>query len=452
MKKQHTWATRGRAVTVVVCAVAACSSIGAGTARAQSKEVVKCQRDLWKATSKYEQDRMKALQKCEENKLKGTVPVGTTCATEAATAAAISKARSAFEATINKTCGALTPTAIEFGTTCPDLPGAGCTTAISAMTDVVTCLGCVTEGSVDRVVSLAYGSLTAPGGDTALEKCKQTLGKESAAVFTARSKALQGCQDKMINGSLAGPCPDGKARDAIQKASDKAVAKISAACGNFTTAQIGAPAACPTIDTQGIGIACGGTIGSTADLVSCTTCAAEFSSLCTDCSHCGNGVNNPVTGNPEVNFNVGETCDDGNFVDNDGCPKTCEIRACVGSGKTQKVTVSFSGSNVAGLTVFLRYGENAARIPGRANEDTVQARVTDLPANGFSAVNDLDYALRVVSVADGTLSAGNLFTVEFDTCKKPKFSASDLECVVEDAVSPSFEPVAGVTCTAAFVK
>ena len=162
-------------------------------------------------------------------------------------------------------------------------------------------------------------------------------------------------------------------------------------------------------------------------------------------------MTNPVTGLPVVDFDVGETCDYGNFVDNDGCPKNCSIRTCDFSGKTQKVNVSFTGSNVAGLTVFLRYGENAARIPGRANEQTVLDRVTNLPSSAFTSFNDLDYALRLVALSDG-LHAGNLFTVEFDTCKKPAFKVSDLECVVESAADASGNPLSGVTCAAAFTK
>jgi cysteine-rich repeat protein len=422
-------------------------------ARAASITPVNCQRAIWKASAKLEQDTMKALQKCEDSKLKGKLPSATDCTTDATAAAAITKAQGAMQTAINKACSGLSPADFKFGSVCPDLPNAGCNTAITDLASVITCMTCVANGGVNLLSDLYYASLTAPGGDKSLETCKQTIGKEAATFFKAKSSALQKCQDKMINSALGGPCPDGAARAAIQKASDKAVAKITAKCGGFSTAQIGAPAACPSVETQGTGIECGGTIASTTDLVDCVACATEFLSLCTDCSHCGNGVNNPVTGLPVVDFSVGETCDDGNFVDNDGCPETCEIRSCVGfAGTTQKVDVSFTGTNVSGLTVFLRYGENAARLPGRGNEQTVVDRVTGLPANAFTAVNDLDYALRVVAIGDGALAAGKLFTVEFDLCKKPKFKLTDLECVVEDASDPNFNPVAGVTCQAAFVK
>lgn len=419
-------------------------------ASALSKEAIKCQDSIAKEAAKFEQTKSKELQKCEDTKLKGTLPSSTVCQTEAA--AKIGSAQSKMQAAISKACGGLSATDVQFGTVCPDLVGGGCNNTISTIGDITTCVTCVIGAGVDQLNALSYASLTAPGSDTNLEKCKQTLGKEAAAFFQAKSKALAACQSGVIKGSTGGPCADGKARASIVKARDKAAAKMTAACSAFSPPQIGALAACPTVDTQGVGVACGGTISSIADLTGCLTCANENTTLCTECSHCGNGVSNSVTGLPVVDFNVGETCDDGNVVDSDGCPKGCTIRACDSSGKTQKVNVSFSGSSVVGLTVFLRYGENAARIPGRANEQTVLDRVTNLPGSAFTAVNDLDYALRVVALSDAALPAGTLFTAEFDTCKKPAFKVSDLECVVEDAADASSNPISGVTCSAAFTN
>jgi cysteine-rich repeat protein len=164
---------------------------------------------------------------------------------------------------------------------------------------------------------------------------------------------------------------------------------------------------------------------------------------------CGNGV---------VDFNLGETCDDGNTVDDDGihadnpCPANCRIASCSSAGATATADVSFippSGVDIAGLTIFLRYPDGVVQIPGMASDDQVQSRVTNLPENAFATPNDLDFALRLVMVStDQTpFVPGPLFTVEFDRCQgAPPPVAGDFTCIVEDAADTSLQPVTGVTC------
>lgn len=165
-----------------------------------------------------------------------------------------------------------------------------------------------------------------------------------------------------------------------------------------------------------------------------------------DLSLCGNGV---------VDFDVGETCDDGNTVEGDACPANCRIAACTGSTDTLDVDVSFTppaGVDLAGLTVFVRYPEAVVRIPGRASEQLVQDRVSNLPDNTFTTPNDLDYAFRLVILTpdSSAIPAGRLFTVRFDRCEGTATPvASDFTCIVEDAADTNNEPVSGTTCAVA---
>ena len=158
---------------------------------------------------------------------------------------------------------------------------------------------------------------------------------------------------------------------------------------------------------------------------------------------CGDGV---------VNFDQGETCDDGNTVEGDSCPANCQIRPCTAAGTTLSVDVSFTpptGVDVAGITVFLRYPDGVVRIPGFANASSVLDRITNLPDNGFPTPNDLDYALRVVlfSVDGSPFPAGRLFTVQFDTCQGATPPAvSDFRCTVESAADANSNTVNGTTC------
>ena len=159
---------------------------------------------------------------------------------------------------------------------------------------------------------------------------------------------------------------------------------------------------------------------------------------------CGDGV---------VDFVNGETCDDGNVSEGDECPANCRIAPCTGTATMLAVNVSFlppAGTDLAGITVFLRYPDGVVRIPGRANEAPVQDRVFNLPDNTFTTPNDLDYGLRVVILTpdSSAMAAGQLFTVQFDRCEgAPSPTAADFRCVVENAADTNNDPVAGTTCS-----
>jgi cysteine-rich repeat protein len=159
-----------------------------------------------------------------------------------------------------------------------------------------------------------------------------------------------------------------------------------------------------------------------------------------------------VCGDGLVNFDQGETCDDGNTVEGDSCPANCRIRPCTAAGTTLSVDVSFTpptGVDVAGITVLLRYPDGVVRIPGFANDSSVLDRITNLPDNAFPTPNDLDYALRLVlfSVDGSGFPAGRLFTVQFDTCQGATAPAvSDFRCTVENAADTNNDTVNGAAC------
>jgi cysteine-rich repeat protein len=166
-------------------------------------------------------------------------------------------------------------------------------------------------------------------------------------------------------------------------------------------------------------------------------------------------------GNGAVEFNLGETCDDGNTADDDGpgasnpCPANCRIASCTSTGVTATADVSFippAGVDIAGLTIFLRYPDGVLQIPGIAGDDQVQSRVVNLPGNAFATPNDLDFALRVVMLSTDSTAfvPGLLFTVEFDRCQgATPPAAGDFTCIVEDAGDTNSQTVRGVTCAVA---
>jgi cysteine-rich repeat protein len=160
-----------------------------------------------------------------------------------------------------------------------------------------------------------------------------------------------------------------------------------------------------------------------------------------------------LCGNGTVDFDCGETCDDGNTLEGDRCPANCRIAPCTASGAQITAHVDFAppaGVDLAGLTVFLRYPDGVVKIPGTASDPQVQNRITDLPDGTFSTPNDLDYALRlaIFTPDSSAIPIGRLFSVQFDGCQgAAPPSAADFSCRVEQAADTNSNTVSGVTCT-----
>jgi cysteine-rich repeat protein len=172
---------------------------------------------------------------------------------------------------------------------------------------------------------------------------------------------------------------------------------------------------------------------------------------------CGDGV---------IDFFAGETCDDGDDVDipclappeeAPCCPGDCIIRPCTPDGGTVDVDVVLEipgGTDIAGLSLYLRYPDGHVRIPGSGNQQQVSDRVVFQPDGSFASFNDVDFALRAVLLADlgSTFEPGKLLTIRFDTCEEgiPP-TAGDFLCLVDDATNPDAVTVEGVSCFAALV-
>ncbi|MBI3783286.1 MAG: hypothetical protein HY270_07780 [Deltaproteobacteria bacterium] len=169
----------------------------------------------------------------------------------------------------------------------------------------------------------------------------------------------------------------------------------------------------------------------------------------------------PGCGNGTVDFNLGETCDDGNNVDDDGpnavgaCPANCRVALCSSSGGTSTASINVTppgGTELAGATIFVRYPDGVVGIPGSANDDSVLSRLSDLPGNAFVTPNDLDFAVRVVLVSTDqlALSTSPLFSIDFDTCAgAAAATVGQFTCIVEDAADTALNKVTGATCSVA---
>ncbi len=168
----------------------------------------------------------------------------------------------------------------------------------------ITCVDCIAAVATRQMNELLVGNLVST--DPALEKeenkCQQTILKEAWKFFQATSKILQKCWDKRLAGKHSDDCPDAaaavgseaqKAAEKIAKAEAKKVSKMCKACGgpdkvcgggdDLALASIYSPA--PTCPAVTLPIApftdCGAiTVATTADMIDCIDCVAEFKIDC----------------------------------------------------------------------------------------------------------------------------------------------------------------------------
>ena len=186
----------------------------------------------------------------------------------------------------------------------------------------------------------------------------------------------------------------------------------------------------------------GATTSTTA--ASTTTTTAPSTTTTTISASCGNGQPNP-----------GETCDDGNQSDNDGCPSDCVIDPCTPlTGTARNFDVFFdasAGVNVGGITVLLDYPEGQVEIPG---PPIPGGTLTQFPAGTFPIVTDFNHTVRtIVAIGGGnSIPLGRLFRVKFRDCSgaTPPTPAA-FGCAVLEATDPFSNPLSltNVSCSVA---
>jgi hypothetical protein len=201
-----------------------------GSARA---DVVRCKREIAKASAKFAQAKMRALQKCQDGKLTGKVSAA---CPDANTTAMITKAVGKLRSALDKKCGGADHdcttsndndpiAALGWGSTCPNFEGGSCTNTINDCAGISNCLLCVDEAAVDQGIDLYYGNLVNSSNPN-VKKCQREIGKNAVKYLRTKSKLLQKCQDKMLSGAIPGPCPDAKTASALTTADAKKNAKI----------------------------------------------------------------------------------------------------------------------------------------------------------------------------------------------------------------------------------
>ncbi|MEO6029680.1 MAG: hypothetical protein ABIR79_22665 [Candidatus Binatia bacterium] len=312
-----------RSLLVLMGVVAVLPALPA-TAQAQA---ARCQREIVRQAAKFTQAKADALRACEDVRLK--TGSADPCP-ETKASAKIQKAELRMRAKIAQRCGggdgicgtgddpALAAIGWNIGT-CPGLDGATCTQPIGNCRDIGDCLACVGHAAVDRAIDLYYDDLHATG-NAAILACQRAIGRATTKFFRAKSKALAGCSDRLVQGKV-GACPDARTTAKIAKAEAKKVAKICRTCGgpdaacggpdDLDLAAIGAPPTCPNVIVPG-GTRCARALDALPDLVACVDCVTEFEADCVDAASRGSLTAYP----PECPGHVIPSCAQAKIVSN----------------------------------------------------------------------------------------------------------------------------------------
>lgn len=447
---------------------------------AGNKAIAGCQKAVGKDTLGFYAAKSKALAKCHDGFLKGKIP---SCP-DAATTAAIDKAESKKIAGItkaccgpDKVCGGATCSASEPPVICsggskdgkPCSPScAGGANAGAACTVDSQCPGSTCTGSGDAqcpggaCISTAVGDpCEAPSdcgrcrdGTTAGQPCRgngqcqsdpgacdpPTLkcvggpndthtcalkcagGANAGASCTVDSQCpsstCTGTAAHCAGGTNAGAyctvaseCPSGSCSSDCPSTAGGTCVGTAGFCGGIDDlsplTQIGLPSPCPGVTLGGAPITLTGVSGDS--LLSCVDTQADQRVQCQDAA--------------------GALFLTGGFL-----PAFCtdSVTECQSNAGTATVTVSITNATnpavtLGGVTISLGYG-NTVMIPG---VNDVGSRVTNLQG-GLIASSD-DNATVLTSVTDfNGLSAGPLYTVQFDTCGGLP-TVADFGCVVSSA-------------------
>lgn len=332
-------------------------------------------------------------------------------------------------------------------------PFSDCDAPLASIGDIETCLECNSNSIASVATAFAWDNRRPPFGDPAFGQpddgdsgksvlgCQRDLGKGVDKYFQAVRKATQKCTASKLKGKVAS-CPDATMTAALTKAKTSLSDTISKGCSGTATLFA------ETVNLDNV-LADDPQSG-TLNLPNSSTAFGDNSAAlmnrlasCSDGLAVGKGCQT-TCGNGQID--LGEDCDDGNVVDGDNCPSNCLLKtSCSVTGqKTVTVNVSAPASvlPLGALKVYLAYDNNKVNIPG-----TGSAAAASVTASAFGeSVNDLDSAIIVV--LDDPVDVGSPpFSVEFNVCSAASVSASDFNCMVQQAGTTSADNASGVTCS-----
>ena len=285
----------------MILLLALCGMVTAATPTARAAATsLDCERAISKGYAKFLRADSKAQRKCWDAVVNNA---SASSCPDARTTAQITQAASKLRAAVSQKCGGadrncglggddVPLAAIGWNVgVCPNFEGGSCSNAIDDCSDVSACLVCVGSAAVDQAMALYYADADLAATNPEVIGCQRAIGKAGEKFFATKVKALQRCEDRVLVGVSAGPCPDGAAAAKIAKAEQKKIASICRSCGgadrqcgsadDLAPATIGFTPSCPDVTVPG-GPACAAAVSVLGNVVACVDCVTEFKADCVD--------------------------------------------------------------------------------------------------------------------------------------------------------------------------
>jgi cysteine-rich repeat protein len=332
-------------------------------------------------------------------------------------------------------------------------PFANCDAPLATISDVATCLECNSNSIASVATGFAWDNRRPPFGDPAFGVpddgdmgnsvlgCQRDLGKAVGKYFQAVRKATQKCTASLMKGKVPS-CPDPTLTATITNAQTSLSSAISKKCATTPTLFAETLAADNILATDPLA----GPLNlpnSTTAFGSSAEALMDTLATCSDGLAVGKGCQT-FCGNGQID--IGEDCDDGNVVDGDNCPSDCRLTTACSVTGTKMVTVNLSAPAsvlpLGALKVYLAYDDTKVNIPGSGS-----TAISSVTASAFGqSANDLDSAIIVV-LDDPTDVGSPPFSVQFNVCSAASVSASDFNCMVEQAGTAAAVNASGVSCS-----
>ncbi len=380
-----------------------------------NKDIGKCQKTVGQETLKFYLAASNVLAKCQDQLLKKKLP---SCP-DPKTTEALDKAESNKVAKITKACCG--DDGICGGATCqtgqPSAIGDPC----EANQDCGRCIGSTTP---DKPCTGNGQCQSSPG------QCNSPSGTCAGGPNVGNScNANANCPMSTCTrpaGTCVGGTNDGNACNVTEDCPSIPGGTCGAGtCGGVDdfrpTDDIGLPVPCPGLTAGGSSIIQTGQTG--LSLLACVDTQASDRALCQDAAGATFGHDSSLPAN----------CADA----------TAE---CTTSGTTKTATIAIvTPASLGGISISLGYQH--ALLPGSGDDST--ARVVNVQTGAAPAVSDTNDAV-ITSIVDlSGLNAGNLYTVQFDTCMSQAApTTADFGCVVRSASDlTGVEVLDGVTCS-----
>src|SRR5262245_37612812 len=268
-----------------------------GGPTASSGEPLACRRAVSAGAAALARSTLATLTRCEGHRLATGGRAGD-CVVLPRVVTKLADRRTHLERVIDRACGGADKhcgTADDeplatlgwVGEACPGGTDPSCPTAVTDCRGVADCVACRAAAAA-RSVEDYYAATV--GGDGAVRRCTEAIGREAARLLAKQTKALATCWDRRSRGKVTGDClVEPKTSAAISAGRTRERKAVCRVCGgadhrcdgvnDVDATKVAFPEGCPA-HPRADGSSCGGAIHDVSEVLDCTDCLTRPEMMC----------------------------------------------------------------------------------------------------------------------------------------------------------------------------